>query len=119
MMFPLRYLICSKRRVLCMRDIENYNNVIKYLLAENAALKQKISDMSSKTSFDHMFSNASYKMFLDDERYPSTVNWVIVRSYEQAVEIIKEIGLPSFISFDHDLGEGKSGYDFALYLIDY
>ncbi|BAU40164.1 hypothetical protein [Ralstonia phage RSP15] len=67
----------------------------------------------------------SYDMFLDDERLPPTNrpgkperDWVIVRSYQQAVDYIEENGFPRFISFDHDLGEAKeTGYDFAKWLI--
>jgi hypothetical protein len=50
----------------------------------------------------------SYNLFIDDLRDPSYVNdgkdYVIVRSTNEAIEIVKEKGLPGFISFDHDLG---------------
>lgn len=45
----------------------------------------------------------------------------IARTYIEAVNIIKSSIRPSvdaiYISFDHDLGEGKSGYDFAKWLL--
>lgn len=41
----------------------------------------------------------------------------MVRSFEEAVQFVRENGVPKFISFDHDLGEGKSGYDFAKWLV--
>jgi len=52
-----------------------------------------------------------YSLFLDDIRNPEdvkwvnlpTVSWVIVRDYSQFVAEIVANGLPSFISFDHDL----------------
>ena len=44
-------------------------------------------------------------------------NWV--KSYCEFVEWIKTNGVPDVVYFDHDLGEGKSGYDAAKYLIDY
>lgn len=44
---------------------------------------------------------------------------VWVKDYKEFVEYIIDNGLPDFISFDHDLGLGKSGYDCAKYLIDY
>ena len=40
-------------------------------------------------------------------------------SYEEFVAYLQRYGLPDFISFDHDLGEGLSGYDCAKYLVDY
>lgn len=53
-----------------------------------------------------------YRLFLDDERHPFQVTWVdmppgpwiVVRSYNAFVAQITSDGLPSFISFDHDLG---------------
>ncbi len=54
-----------------------------------------------------------YNLFLDDERLPKDVTWVdlplvewtIVRNYNQFIKIIMERGMPSHISFDHDLGD--------------
>lgn len=60
----------------------------------------------------------SYSLFLDDERYPpadfSYDPIVIVRSSEAAIEHIDEFGMPTFISFDHDLG----GDDTAMVFIN-
>ena len=64
------------------------------------------------------------KMYLDDIREPKDSYDVIVRSYEEAVMFVQKNGIPSYISFDHDLGcedTGeilKSGYDFAKWLVD-
>ena len=90
-----------------------------------------------------------FKLFLDDMRIPSqaflyTANpmyldsdWVIVRSYDEFVDIIKERGIPDVLSFDHDLAdehygthenldeieyllyEEKTGYHCAKWLIEY
>lgn len=102
-----------------------------------------------------------YNLFLDDIRSPADVHyrtkfiqvvdfplyrlkdWVIIRSYNAFVEIIKERGLPRLISFDHDLADAhyeipmdywedmtdervkevceseKTGYQAALWLVDY
>jgi hypothetical protein len=60
-----------------------------------------------------------HNLFLDDERFPIGDNWEIVRSYEEAVEFVLKNGLPNFISFDHDLGTEKTGYDFAKWLVDH
>lgn len=70
------------------------------------------------------------KLFLDDIRtvemvYPkSEINkFVIVRTYEAFVDYIQQNGLPSFISFDNDLGldengeVAKDGYAAAKWLV--
>jgi len=64
-----------------------------------------------------------YRLFLDDERLPprddpSSIGWVVIRSYDKFVSTIKELGMPVFISFDHDLGENKTGMDCAKWLIE-
>lgn len=54
-------------------------------------------------------------IFLDDERYPPDdgKNWIIMRTADEVIDYVKRNGLPVGFSFDHDLGEGKSGYDAA------
>ena len=50
-----------------------------------------------------------YSIYLDDVRTPITSNirWVIVRSYDEFVSKINELGLENIklISLDHDLGD--------------
>jgi len=64
------------------------------------------------------------KMYLDDIRNPEFKYDKIVRSYAEAVDFVKQNGIPQFISFDHDLGcdiNGKlekSGFDFAKWLVE-
>ncbi len=94
----------------------------------------------------------SYCLFLDDVRQPHQVTWVrypivrgwaIVRSYAEFVSMVKEKGVPVFVSFDHDLADEhyrpsmynpdrhysnyytdgtfkeKTGYDCAKWLIEH
>lgn len=102
----------------------------------------------------------SYKIFLDDIRnpanvkkalhridgwvdFPSLFSWIIVRSYDQFVQLITskmtEGSFPSVISFDHDLSwedavnhgsnesgpldykkfKEKTGYDCAQWLVNH
>lgn len=83
----------------------------------------------------------SYYLFLDDIRVPKNVtwkkipnyDWIIVRTYDQFVNIVRNKGLPSFICYDHDLGyehygdqnidyskyKEKTGYDCAKWMIEY
>lgn len=69
-----------------------------------------------------------YRLFLDDERkvedvYEDPSDFITARSFEEFKDVIRERGLPTFISFDHDLGadeEGRilpSGYDAAKWLV--
>lgn len=58
---------------------------------------------------------ARYKMFLDDLRIPDIEDYIVVRSSKEAIEYIKEHGMPSFISFDHDLG----GDDTAINVVNF
>ena len=46
----------------------------------------------------------TYKMFIDDERFPKTDDWTIVRSSQEAIDCVLKKGIPSHIAFDHDLG---------------
>ena len=46
-----------------------------------------------------------YNLYIDDLRNPpADRDWVVCRSSQEALDLIMEIGMPSFISFDHDLG---------------
>jgi|AGFS01.1.fsa_nt_gi hypothetical protein len=68
-----------------------------------------------------------YSMFLDDlrdaEKYYPNKGFITVRTYDEAVEYVKNHGVPVFISFDHDLGDEaedeKTGYSFAKFIIDF
>lgn len=87
----------------------------------------------------------SYILFLDDERVPKDVTWVrlptvygdawtIARSYNEFVSCIQKLGVPQFVTFDHDLGDNAyaalargdedfqgemTGFNCAMWLVDY
>lgn len=61
----------------------------------------------------------SYTLFLDDEREPVDPKSRVCRSFEEAVACVETYGVPTHVDFDHDLGEDKTGYDFARWLTDY
>lgn len=46
----------------------------------------------------------SWSLFIDDIRKPPPGDWVVCRSSEAALESVRSRGMPTFISFDHDLG---------------
>lgn len=85
-------------------------------------------------------------LFLDDFRNPrdageymhpkykllyNTLEWEVVRNYDQFVHTIERYGMPELISFDHDLAdehyvgisydefEEKTGYHCMKWLIEY
>lgn len=64
------------------------------------------------------------KLYLDDVRNLPDDSFILVKSYEEAILFVKKYGIPSYISFDHDLGVDENGnllptgYDFAKWLVD-
>ena len=66
-----------------------------------------------------------HSIYLDDMRTPIDNEWTVVRSYEEFVSKITEIGLENveLISLDHDLGDSamKEYFDNASpnYTLDY
>lgn len=76
----------------------------------------------------------TWNLFLDDERNLEDVTWapwqvrymyrneewVVARSYGDAMIEILNRGFPKFISFDHDLGDETkyTGYDLAKQLVE-
>ena len=64
-------------------------------------------------------------MFLDDERFPPNhgteweIDWVIVRSSNDAIQYVQSHGLPAFISFDHDLGGDDTSRKFIIWMVDW
>lgn len=76
-----------------------------------------------------------WNLFIDDERGLEDVKWapcdirekyyneewVIARTHNEVINSIEKMGcMPSFVSFDHDLGdfENGDGYKIAKYLVD-
>lgn len=75
----------------------------------------------------------SYAMFIDDERDPLDVkwgtweeqamyrdgDWIVARDWPEVIDLITSLGMPSLISFDHDLGENKAtGFDIAKHIVN-
>ena len=58
------------------------------------------------------------KLYLDDIRV-TTDDSVLVKTVQEAKSYILKNGMPSFISFDHDLGENQStGFDLAKWIVE-
>jgi hypothetical protein len=66
----------------------------------------------------------NYNLFLDDERFPPCSErdnrpWIIARTSDDGIDVVKQFGMPKFISFDHDLGGSDTGMVFLHRLICY
>jgi len=57
-------------------------------------------------------------LYLDDLR-PTPEGFERVYNFEEFVAFISQNGMPDFISFDHDLGLEKTGFDCAKWLVEY
>lgn len=65
-------------------------------------------------------------LFLDDERNPCDVTWIslpnvkwkVVRNFDEFSDAVTHNEI-EMISFDHDLGVGKTGKDCANFLIGF
>lgn len=62
------------------------------------------------------------KIWIDDVRTPPEDVWQWAKTYSDGIALIDYAVLHGLqidtISFDHDLGEEKTGYDIALYLAE-
>lgn len=58
------------------------------------------------------------KLFIDDLRQPPDDSWTVTRSYRETIDYILVHGLPSTVSFDHDLGLEETGYDIAKWIVE-
>jgi hypothetical protein len=58
------------------------------------------------------------KLFLDDIRDPPDETWIVVRSFREAHDWVKQHGFPTLVSLDHDLGGELTGMDFVHFLIN-
>ena len=78
-------------------------------------------------SLNELISKNKYSIWLDDERpinpiwikQNKNINILAPKNYIEFENIIKKNKLPVSISFDHDLGEGKTGYDAMKFLVNY
>ena len=91
-------------------------------------LQEQVDELTAKLEGD-------YTLFLDDIRFPEEVRYNygpykhirIARSYEDAVWMVTQYGLPTFISFDHDLADEhynkesgeRTGYSFAQWFCEH
>jgi hypothetical protein len=58
-----------------------------------------------------------WNLFLDDERNPKEdKKFVIARTSQEAISLIKKKGFPKYMSLDHDLGGDDTGQKFVKWI---
>lgn len=60
----------------------------------------------------------SYKLFIDDLRFPVTDDWEVARQSGDAINIVQQNGFPQEISFDHDLGYDDTSIRFLHWIAE-
>lgn len=58
-----------------------------------------------------------WKLFIDDERFPATPEYLIARTSREAILMVQYYGLPTEIAFDHDLGVVNGETDTSMVFI--
>lgn len=58
----------------------------------------------------------TYRLFIDDERFPVTPDWFVARNSFQAIKALELYGMPQEIAFDHDLGGQDTAINFINHL---
>ena len=61
-------------------------------------------------------------VYLDDLRDAPSPEYKVIRSYDEFVDYFMSVGNMTrmhIVSFDHDLGPGKNGYDCAKWLVNW
>lgn len=63
----------------------------------------------------------TYSLFIDDEREPPADgrDWVVARTYDEAIRTVLARGVPAYSSWDHDLGPGPTAMDFAHWFAEH
>ena len=83
-----------------------------------SVLNERYEMVNEVIVFEFKKNQNGINLYLDDVR-ETPDNFVRVYNYEEFVQFINENSVPDFISFDHDLGEGKTGFDCAKFLVEY
>lgn len=61
-------------------------------------------------------------VFIDDERHPPESwkeSYVVIRNMKDFKQYVEKFGCPTFISFDHDLGDNEpTGHDIVKFMVE-
>ena len=61
----------------------------------------------------------NYRIFIDDQRFPTSPDWMIARTSYDAIYFVSNWGMPNEIAFDHDLGGRDTSIAFIYWMLDY
>lgn len=65
-----------------------------------------------------MKNETKWKLFLDDERFPVDPEFCIARNSYDAIWMVKQLGCPVEIAFDHDLSGNDTVMTFLRWFED-
>lgn len=99
-------------------NIYSIGNKILVFSSKGRFVSDNLSETWDKINGFKDFHYTNHNLFLDDLR-SIPEGFIGVKNFNEFIIFIKLNGLTKFISFDHDLGEGKTGYDCAKFLISY
>jgi len=83
--------------------------------------REQMNTEERHTPYEPIKNYKSYPMFVDDERFPPNnfpKEGVVIRSTEAFINYVSHNGMPTFISFDHDLGGNDTAMNIVNYIID-
>ena len=104
-----------------MEPVCDYCGITDKQRCRTSEQAEKCADFNKKVPGDDATSHPiQWNLFLDDERFPPEdgKQWQIARTVDDALMLLHAFGCPTFISFDHDLGEDQpTGMDFAKTLV--
>lgn len=125
----LKLELCDKDAFLVSMKIENhvhdflFDNAIEACIKYNeltALHSGSLHHWVCKQDFFRAIHTEPCRIYLDDVRNPQTEGFTVLRSYQEFVDYVLMFGCPSYVSFDHDLGNDiPSGYDCLKWLIDH
>lgn len=101
-----------------MKTMTQYIKQSEYIKEAKAGVLVWIDDI--RDPYEPIWQNWIKKNFGTNN---FDITWI--KSYKEFVKFVDKNGLPSNVSFDHDLGDiedpnnEKTGYDCAKYIVDY
>ena len=114
---PVRVEIVEKKTETWFSNYDPFDYDETWLFDKNFALD--IFDDGKVIFANDLHSFSIYKLFIDDERFPTKPDWFVARTSEQAITAIKNYGFPKEIAFDHDLGDDDTVINFLNFLPNY
>ena len=102
----------------------NEDDLISFDYDDNQSVKIKKSKLieminERNENEDKFYKGDMLKLFIDDERGPVTRDWLVAKSSDEAIKLVKKYGIPIVLQFDNDLGGDDTSMVFINWLINY